>query len=76
MMRYLEYVYLLCGLGLAIYLGMNLSNMEIGAKIGFSVAAMLCSFMYTFRRKQRQMMEKMDEEERDAPADSQEQDDN
>ena len=76
MMRYLEYVYLVCGLALAIYLGVNLSEMEIGPKIGLSLGAMLCSFMYTFRRKQRQMMEKMDQEERDTTADPREQDDN
>jgi hypothetical protein len=68
MMRYLEYAYLLGGVGIAIFMALNFKDLELGSRITLSFAAMLCAFMYSFRKKQREMMEDMDAKKEDEKA--------
>ncbi len=63
MMRYLEYVYLLVAVGIAVFMAVSFKELSLGSKVLMSFAAMLCSFMYSFRRKQRAMMEEFEEKE-------------
>ena len=63
MMRYLEYVYLLVAAGIAVFIAVSFQELALTSKVLLSFAAMLCSFMYSFRRKQRVMMEEFDEKD-------------
>lgn len=67
MMRYLEYVYLLAAVGIAVFMAISFKDLPTTSRITLSFGAMICAFMYSFRRKQRQMLEEMD---RRAPEDA------
>jgi hypothetical protein len=69
MTRYLEYVYLLAGVGIAVFMALNFKDLELGNKILLSFGAILSSFMFSFRRKQRQMLEELDARDAQAEAD-------
>ena len=70
MMRYVEYAYLVAMAGIAGFMVMEFKDLEIGGKVMMSFAVMLCAFMYTFRRKQRLMLEEMDREHGDEETDA------
>jgi uncharacterized membrane protein len=74
MMRYLEYAYLLGTVAIAIFMAMNFKDLPTSSKVVLSLGAMLCAFMYSFRRKQRQMMEEMDRRSAEEQADAEEAD--
>lgn len=75
-MRYLEYAYLLGTVAIAIFLAVHFKDLPTTSKVVLSLGAMLCAFMYSFRRKQRQMMEEMDRREAEAePEETDNQDD-
>jgi hypothetical protein len=69
MTRYLEYVYLLAGVAIAVFMALNFKDLELGNKILLSFGAILSSFMFSFRRKQRQMLEELDARDAQAEAD-------
>jgi hypothetical protein len=72
-MRYLEYIYLIGSVILAVYIATNYKHLDTYAVIGLGIGTGLMAFMYSFRRSQRLMMEKMAErdaqEEADIPDD-------
>lgn len=72
MIRYLEYLYLCGTIAIGIFMALNFKEMPLGNKIVLSLGAMLCAFMYSFRRKQRQMMEDIDRRESDAQPEEEE----
>jgi hypothetical protein len=69
MMRYLEYVYLVAGVGITVFMAIHFKDLELGNKILLSFGAILSSFMFSFRRKQRQMLEELDARDAQAEAD-------
>lgn len=68
MSRYLEYVYLLAGLGIAGTMAVEWKHLPTSAKIGLGLGCMLCAFMYSFRKKQREMMDELDRREEEEAA--------
>jgi K+ transporter len=72
MMRYLEYAYLVAAVGISGFMALNFAELPTGSKIMLSLGGILCAFMYSFRRKQRQMLEEMDRKEDAEKASAQE----
>lgn len=66
MIRYFEYLYLAVALGLVAFLAMDFQEMTTGNIIVLMVGILLSSFMYSFRRKQRQVLEAEDRKEMEA----------
>lgn len=64
-MRYLEYIYLIGAVFIGAMIATNYKNLSTFAFIGLCVATGLMAFMYSFRRSQRLLMEKMEQEEED-----------
>jgi hypothetical protein len=60
MMRYVEYAYLVAAIGIGAFMVMSFKDLETSNKVMLSFAVMLCAFMYTFRRKQRLLLDEMD----------------
>lgn len=77
-MRYLEYIYLAWAVVIAAYIASSYKHLSVLAMVGLCIAAGLMAFMYSFRRSQRLLIEKMareqpypeeeDEEEEDEEA--------
>jgi hypothetical protein len=63
-MRFLEYLYLLVAVGVSAYFAWNFKTMPLGNKIFLALVIVLCAFMFSFRRKQRQVLEDFEERER------------
>lgn len=57
MSRYFEYIYLIVAIGLVAFLAFNYKDLGTGPFIAILVGTLLSSFMYSFRKKQRQVME-------------------
>jgi hypothetical protein len=70
-MRYFEYIYLVAALGLFAFLALSYDEMPTGPRIGLIVGIGICSFMYSFRRKQRITFEQMDREEQENETEAQ-----
>jgi K+ transporter len=64
-MRYLEYIYLIGAVFIGAMIATNYKNLSTFAFIGLCIATGLMAFMYSFRRSQRLLMEKMEQEEED-----------
>jgi 4-hydroxybenzoate polyprenyltransferase len=64
--RYLEYVYLVAAVGLTVFLALSFQTMPTANKVLFGFGIALCAFMFSFRRKQRQVMEDIDRQEDEA----------
>ena len=62
MIKYYEYLYLAVAVGLAIFLAMSYKEMPTTGVIGMSVATGVAAFMYSFRRKQRILLEKYEQD--------------
>lgn len=62
-MRFLEYIYLLFAGLIAAYIATEYKHLSTLAFIGLCLAAGLMGFMYSFRRNQRLLFEKMDREQ-------------
>lgn len=62
-MRYLEYIYLLFAGLIAAYIATEYKHLSTFAFVGLCLAAGLMGFMYSFRRNQRLLFEKMDREQ-------------
>lgn len=60
MTRILEYLYLVVAMGVAAYLAANFKSLPLTNKIFLALVVVLCAFMFSFRRKQRQVLEEMD----------------
>ena len=57
MIRYFEYLYLLVAVGLVGFMAFNFEDMSTGNIVVMMIGIVLSSFMYSFRRKQRMVME-------------------
>jgi uncharacterized membrane protein len=64
-MRYLEYIYLAGAIAIAAYLGTSYQDLPTLTFIGLCIAAGLMAFMYSFRRSQRLLFEKLEREQPD-----------
>lgn len=64
-MRYLEYIYLIGAVFIGAMIATNYKNLSTFAFIGLCIATGLMAFMYSFRRSQRLLMEKMEQEEQE-----------
>lgn len=62
-MRYFEYVYLLCGVMVLVFLVKEQQHLPDGTRVAMLVAIVLFSFMFSFRRSQRIKMDKIREEQ-------------
>jgi hypothetical protein len=60
MMRLLEYLYLVGAIVAAGYLALQFKELPTANKAFLGFVVLLCAFMFSFRRKQRQMLEDMD----------------
>lgn len=64
-MRYLEYIYLAWAVVIAAYIASSYKHLSVLAMVGLCIAAGLMAFMYSFRRSQRLLIEKMAREQPD-----------
>ncbi len=62
-MRYLEYIYLAFAALIAAYIATEYKHLSTFAFVGLCLAAGLMGFMYSFRRSQRMLLEKMEREQ-------------
>ncbi|MEM0996293.1 MAG: hypothetical protein AAGN35_04400 [Bacteroidota bacterium] len=62
-MRYVEYIYAAAALGLLIFLALSFGELPLGPRIALMFGIAICSFMYSFRRKQRIIFERIEDEE-------------
>jgi hypothetical protein len=62
-MRYLEYIYLIFAGLIAAYIATEYRHLSTFAFVGLCLAAGLMGFMYSFRRNQRHLLEKMEREQ-------------
>ena len=62
MIRYIEYLYLAFAVLLTGWLAFNFAELPTRNKIVFGLAIGLCAFMYSFRRKQRQVLDEAERE--------------
>lgn len=62
-MRYLEYIYLAFAALIAAYIATEYKHLSTFAFVGLCLAAGLMGFMYSFRRSQRLLLEKMEREQ-------------
>jgi flagellar biosynthesis/type III secretory pathway M-ring protein FliF/YscJ len=62
-MRYLEYIYLAWAVVIAAYIASSYKHLSALAMVGLCIAAGLMAFMYSFRRSQRLLIEKMAREQ-------------
>jgi hypothetical protein len=60
MLRYIEYLYLVGAIVAAGYLAMQFKELPVANKAFLAFVVLLCAFMFSFRRKQRQVLEEMD----------------
>lgn len=60
--RIFEYAYLAGSIGLAILLATGYKEYSTGGVITICIAAGICAFMFSFRRKQRKLQEMRDRE--------------
>jgi hypothetical protein len=63
MMRYLEYAYLLAAIAIAVFMAVTFKELPTSNKVMLALGGMLCAFMFSFRRKQRIMLEEYDREQ-------------
>ena len=75
-MRYIEYLYLVFAIGLTGFMAVNFSELPTGNKLLFGLAIALCAFMFSFRRKQRQIMDQHERERIEKLEEEAEADDN
>jgi uncharacterized membrane protein len=68
--RFIEYLYLLAAIGASAYLAAHFKHLPLSNKVFLAVVIILCAFMFSFRRRQRQALEKIDS--RDSSAAEQE----
>lgn len=62
-MRYIEYVYLVVAVAVAAFIAMNIKHMAIHQVILTGLGLCIAAFMYSFRRTQRILFEKREQEE-------------
>ena len=60
MIRYIEYLYLAAAVGVSGYFAVNFKTLPTGRMVFLGFVVLLAGFMYSFRRKQRQMLEELD----------------
>jgi uncharacterized membrane protein len=58
--RYIEYLYLMAAIGASAYLAARFKNLPLANKVFLAVVIILCAFMFSFRRRQRRVLEKME----------------
>lgn len=62
-MRYMEYIYLMIAVGLCVFLVSGFQDFSLSQKLMVFFAIALTAFMFSFRRKQRLIMERREAEE-------------
>lgn len=71
MIRYIEYLYLAAAVGVSGYFAANFKTLPTSRMIFLGFVVLLAGFMYSFRRKQRQMLDELDARDaREAQKDS------
>lgn len=60
MIRYVEYLYLAAAIGVSAYFAANFKTLPTGRMVFLGFIVLLAGFMYSFRRKQRQMLDELD----------------
>lgn len=75
MIRLVEYLYLAAAIGGSIYLSLNFKDLPTANKVFLAFMILLCAFMFSFRRKQRQNMEALESEEEESDSKAEQADD-
>ncbi|MEY3442065.1 MAG: hypothetical protein RLZZ519_346 [Bacteroidota bacterium] len=60
MIRYIEYLYLAAAVAVSAYFAVNFKTLPTGRMVFLGFVVLLAGFMYSFRRKQRQMIDELD----------------